>query len=172
VPLFKSKIGAQRVHLRYRLLARLRLRNLFQKTTILYKIPITNFRPGMSLFMHYFHHEKLDVYQAAKEFMLITETMIKQFPKGRAYLRDQLQRAASSILLNIAEGSGEFSSSEKIRFYRMARRSATECAGILDICIDLKLIHEDIRLQARTTLLRIVAMLTKMTQVRSQSQAG
>ena len=55
--------------------------------------------------MHYFDHEKLHVYQAAKEFLLISETIIKQFPKGRAYLIDQLQRATSSILLNIAEGS-------------------------------------------------------------------
>jgi four helix bundle protein len=81
--------------------------------------------------MHYFANEKLHVYQAAIEFVLITETIIKQFPKGRAYLIDQLQRAASSISLNIAEGSLEFSKLEKSRFYRMARRSATECAGIL-----------------------------------------
>jgi four helix bundle protein len=122
--------------------------------------------------MHYFDHEKLHVYQAAKEFVRITETIIKQFPKGRAYLIDQLQRAASSILLNIAEGSGEFSLSEKIRFYRMARRSATECAGILDICIDLSLVDADISSKARDVLLRIVAMLTKMARVSSQSQAG
>lgn len=49
--------------------------------------------------MHYFDHEKLHVYQAAKEFLIITETIIKQFPKGRAYLIAQLQRAACSILM-------------------------------------------------------------------------
>jgi four helix bundle protein len=122
--------------------------------------------------MHYFDHEKLDVYKATIEFIRITETIIKQFPKGRAYLIDQLQRASSSIALNIAEGSGEFSKSEKIRFYRMARRSATECAGILDICIHLSLIDEELSSRARNLLLRIVAMLTKMTQIFSQSQAG
>ncbi len=119
--------------------------------------------------MHYFDHEKLHVYQASKEFLLITETIIKQFPKGRTYLIDQLQRAVSSIVLNIAEGSGEFSPSEKIRFYRMARRSATECAGILDLCIDLSLVDGNISAKARAVLLRIVAMLTKMTRVSSQS---
>jgi four helix bundle protein len=126
----------------------------------------------MSSLMHYFDHEKLHVYQAAKEFLMLTESIIKQFPKGRAYLIDQLQRAASSISLNIAEGSGEFSPNEKIRFYRMARRSATECAGILDICIDLCLVDEDISVRARAVLLRIVAMLTKMSRVSSQSQSG
>ena len=92
--------------------------------------------------MHYFDHERLDVYQASIEFVIITESIVKQFPKGRAYLIDQLQRAASSITLNIAEGAGEFSANEKIRFYRMARRSATECTGILDICAQLSLIDE------------------------------
>lgn len=126
----------------------------------------------MNLLMDYFDHEKLHVYQAAKEFLVITETIIKQFPKGRAYLIDQLQRAACSIQLNIAEGSGEFSPSEKIRFYRMARRSATECAGILDICNDLNLMDKEMSMKSRAVLLRVVAMLTKMTKVYPQSQAG
>ena len=83
--------------------------------------------------MQYFDHEKLDVYKIAFEFVMATESIISQIPKGRAYLIDQLQRAGSSVLLNIVEGAGEFSANEKIRFYRMARRSATECSGILDI---------------------------------------
>lgn len=35
--------------------------------------------------------------------------------------------------LNITEGAGEYSKSEKERFYRMARRSATECTAIFDV---------------------------------------
>lgn len=57
--------------------------------------------------MHYFDHEKLDVYKITLEFVIASESLIKQFPKGRAYLIDQLQRASSSVLLNIAEGAGE-----------------------------------------------------------------
>lgn len=72
-------------------------------------------------------HEKLDVYKVAIEFTILINLFIKSFPKGNAYLVDQLLRAGSSITLNIAEGGGEFSKNEKIRFYRMARRSATEC---------------------------------------------
>ncbi|MFT4058906.1 MAG: four helix bundle protein [Legionella sp.] len=59
--------------------------------------------------MQYFDHEKLDVYQKAIEFVVLIESIVKQFPKGRAYLIDQLQRAGSSGVLNIAEGAGEFS---------------------------------------------------------------
>jgi four helix bundle protein len=54
-------------------------------------------------------------------------------PPGRAGLRDQLDRASTSVVANIAEGAGEFSRPEKARFYRIARRSATEVVAWLDI---------------------------------------
>ena len=54
----------------------------------------------------------------------------------------------------------------------MARRSATECAGILDICMRLSLIEEDVASKSRGLLLRIVSMLTKMARVPSATQAG
>ena len=115
--------------------------------------------------MHYFDHEKLDVYKIAFKFVMATESIINQLPKGRAYLIDQLQRAGSSVLLNIAEGAGEFSANEKIRFYRMARRSATECSGILDICKGLSFLEEEFYLTIRSLLLRIVSMLTKLVRI-------
>ena len=86
-----------------------------------------------------FDHEKLDVYRAAIEFVALSNSIVESLPRGRSYLADQLQRAATSIPLNIAEGAGEFSSKEKARFYRMASRSTTECAAILDVCRHLKL---------------------------------
>ena len=64
--------------------------------------------------------------------------------------------------LNIAEGAGEFSPGDKARFYRMARRSATECAAILDACRATELAELDLLFKGRTLLLRIVAMLTAM----------
>jgi len=120
--------------------------------------------------MHKFDHEKLDVYQVSVKFVILIEEIVKQFPKGRAYLVDQLQRAGASISLNIAEGGGEFSANEKIRFYRMARRSATECAGILDICVQLNLIDETLGSKSRDLLIRIVSMLTKMVRTSSVTQ--
>jgi four helix bundle protein len=59
---------------------------------------------------------------------------------------------------------GEFSKNEKIRFYRMARRSATECAAILDISQKLHLIEEKHQTKTRELLIRIVSMLTKMVK--------
>lgn len=109
-------------------------------------------------------HEKLTVYQVALEFVILSDEVIKHLPRGRAYLSDQLQRAALSISLNIAEGAGEYAIDEKARFYRMAKRSATECAGILEVCKRLHLIEEERYTKGRELLIGIVSMLVKMAQ--------
>ena len=115
-----------------------------------------------------FDHERLDVYQAAIQFILLSDEILAELPRGRAYLVDQLQRAASSITLNIAEGAGEYSRLEKHRFYRIAKRSATECAAILDICQKLNLVGQAQLQRSRDLLLRIVSMLIKMVRQSSQ----
>ena len=109
-------------------------------------------------------HEKLTVYQVAIEFVILADEVIEHLPRGRAYLSDQLQRAALSIPLNIAEGAGEYAVDEKARFYRMAKRSATECAGVLDVCQRLRLIEENRYMKGRELLIGIVSMLIKMAQ--------
>ena len=114
--------------------------------------------------MDQFDHEKLDVYQAAIEFIAVVGDLVEHLPRGRSYLADQLQRAGTSIPLNIAEGAGEFSGNEKARFYRMAKRSATECAAILDVCKRLDLVEPTRFQTGRSLLIRIVSMLTKMTR--------
>jgi len=110
----------------------------------------------------YFDHEKWDVYQAALELVILISNIVEQMPRGKGYLADQLQRAGTSVPLNIAEGAGEDALSEKARFYRMAKRSATECASIFDVCKRLQLLEEQRYSEGRKLLLRIVAMLTKM----------
>jgi four helix bundle protein len=52
-----------------------------------------------------------------------------------AALRDQLDRARISIVLNIAEGAGRFSAPDKARFYAIARGSATEWGAVLDLLL-------------------------------------
>jgi four helix bundle protein len=111
-----------------------------------------------------FDHEKLDVYNASIELVVLINKMIENLPKGRAYLADQFQRAGASVPLNIAEGAGEFATQEKIRFYRMAKRSATECSAILDICARLDLVGEVEFNHCKSMLVRIVSMLIKMAK--------
>ena len=104
-------------------------------------------------------HEKLDVYGHALEFMARADALADALPRGRAYLADQLRRASTSVVLNIAEGAGEFAPADKARFYRMARRSAIECAAVLDIAARLQLGPTPQLDAGRAELQRIVAML-------------
>ena len=60
---------------------------------------------------------------------------------------------------------------DKRRFYRMALRSATECAAILDVCRTLRLTEQAPLGQGRDLLLRIVSTLTRMAKPR-QSGTG
>ncbi len=117
-----------------------------------------------------FHHERLIVYRKGIQFVAVATEIIPGIASAHVHLRDQLARAATSISLNIAEGSGEYSRSEKGRFYRMARRSATECAAILEVLMAIGYPAVD-RLEAGRALLNeIVAILT--TMAKNQSPEG
>jgi four helix bundle protein len=80
-----------------------------------------------------FDHERMEVYRVALGFVRCAGRIRGVLATGRSSLADQLDRASMSVALTIAEGAGEFAPKEKARFYRMARRSATECAAILDV---------------------------------------
>ena len=71
---------------------------------------------------------KFKAYQSAKEFYRACEDL-----RGSRILTQQLLRAASSIALNLAEGSGRMSAKEKQHYYRMALGSTRECQAALDL---------------------------------------
>jgi four helix bundle protein len=80
-----------------------------------------------------FEFEKLRVYQKALEFIDKIYHITKIFPKEERFgLIDQFRRAAVSIALNIAEGSGG-TKIEFRKFLTIARRSVRECVAILEI---------------------------------------
>ena len=58
----------------------------------------------------------------------------------------------------------------EIVILRMAKRSATECAAILDICQRLGIIDEKNYLKSRELLMRIVGMLIKMAKAFDKCQ--
>ena len=49
------------------------------------------------------------------------------------FLRNQLLRAASSIALNLAEGSTRPMGRDRTRFYRISLGSLRECQAVLDL---------------------------------------
>ncbi len=54
-----------------------------------------------------FGFQKLDVYRCAVTFLGVASTLAVRVPRGHSALSDQLRRAALSVPLNIAEGSGK-----------------------------------------------------------------
>ena len=109
-------------------------------------------------------HERLDVYQRSIEFLACALKIAERLPRGQAPLADQLRRAAMSIPLNIAEGSGRASeSAARTRFRGIARGSAMECGAIMDVVRVLGVTSELEWSRAKSLLIRVVEMLSKMS---------
>jgi four helix bundle protein len=104
----------------------------------------------------------LDVYRVAREFDLFAARVLPR--RGCAWLRDQLARASSSIVLNIAEGCGRFARPDKAHFYLIARGSAMECAGALDVALGRGLVTAAAHRHGRGMLIRVMQMLTRLAQ--------
>jgi four helix bundle protein len=107
-------------------------------------------------------HERLEVYHLALDFLVFADQVIEALPRGRSHLGDQLSRASTSIVLNLAEGAGQHSKPDKRRYYVTARGSATESAALLDVCARLKLLDEAGHKRGKEMLVRVVSMLIKL----------
>ncbi len=76
--------------------------------------------------------EDLTVWQESQKFAVDVYKVTKLFPKEEVFaLTSQLQRAASSISANIAEGFGCSSTKDKLHFYTMAYSSLLEVKNFL-----------------------------------------
>ncbi len=80
-------------------------------------------------------------------------------------MHDQLDRASTSIPLNIAEGNGKYTAPDRCRFFDIARGSALECAACLDVLVAKKRLDQ--AEQGKEILVRIVSMLVGL--IRSTS---
>src|SRR5438067_1911605 len=117
----------------------------------------------------YFDHEKLDVYRKSIAFCAWVGDFLPQITQKTA-AKDQLDRASTSIPLNIAEGNGKFSAKDRARFLEIARGSALECAAALDVLVARKLVAPEQVESAKENLVRIVQML--MGMLRRFSERG
>jgi four helix bundle protein len=85
-------------------------------------------------------------------------------------VKDQLDRACTSIALNIAEGNGKYAPKDRCRFFDIAHGSALECAAGLDVLVAKgKLAAEQIR-PGKERLQRIVRMLMGLIKRNSERE--
>ncbi len=103
-----------------------------------------------------FDHEKLNVYQDAIGFVSWADELLETIPKSLA-VHNQLDRASTSIPLNIAEGNGKYTAPDRCRFFDIARGSALECAACLDLLVaKMRIVSAD---DGKAILVGIVSML-------------
>lgn len=105
-----------------------------------------------------FDHEKLVVYQSAIGFVGWSTDLLSRV-QTKAAVKDQLDRASTSVALNIAEGNGKFAIRDRCRFLDFARGSALECAACLDVLVAKKLLEKNAVEAGKDQLLEIVSML-------------
>ncbi len=103
-------------------------------------------------------HERLDVYRQAIEFAGWTQHILTSL-KSEESSRQQLERASTSIPLNIAEGNAKMSKRDRARFWRIALGSTFECGAVLDVLVVRSLKTEEDVAQGKEHLERVAAML-------------
>jgi four helix bundle protein len=106
--------------------------------------------------------QSLDVYQRSADLLTIAVEITRSVPRGSGPTCDQLKRAATSVLLNIAEAAGRTGRADAARAYAIARGSAMETAAALHALRILEVVDERTYRRATELAARIVAMLTKL----------
>ena len=77
------------------------------------------------------------IYKETKRYIKEIYSLSVKFPKDEQFgVTNQLRRAATSIALNLAEGSDRGSDKEFQRFIQMSIGSLNETVAILNICFD------------------------------------
>jgi four helix bundle protein len=104
---------------------------------------------------------KLHVYQVALELHTLCSTLVASLNR---IVRDQLERASLSVVLNVAEAGGRHSRRDKARYYTIARGSATEVAALMDVLERRHLAPLSAIRNGRRLSIRVVQMLTRMNQ--------
>jgi four helix bundle protein len=115
-------------------------------------------------------HEKLVVYQQQQELIFltwVTEFMIdlsRITIASTREVRDQLDRASISILLNTAEANGRRRGQQRAKYFDDARGSALECGACLDVAVAKKFVPKGRIDEGKEMLVGIVSMLVKLVE--------
>ena len=109
-----------------------------------------------------FPHDRLQVFQLSLEMATQAKGVADLIPRGHRNLADQLLRASTSVVLNIAEGANRTTPGAKRQRYSEARGEAGEVAANTTLLSILDLVPTN-QCQAVTHLAgRIAAMLTRL----------
>ena len=83
---------------------------------------------------------------------------------------NQLDRAATSAPLNIAENNGKLTPNDRCCFFDNARGSALECAACLDVLAATGKLGVETAEEGKATLLEVVSMLVGLIRANLDSR--
>jgi four helix bundle protein len=106
----------------------------------------------------WFDHEKLEVYRESIHFIAWLSSLLEAAVRV-GEVKEQLDRASTSIPLNIAEGNGKYTMKDRCRFFDIAHGSALECAAGLDVLVAKAKLTPDQITPGKERLQKIVRML-------------
>jgi len=118
-----------------------------------------------------FQHEKLEVYQEAISFIAWLSTFTEAIERP-GDVRSQLDRASTSIALNLAEGNGKYALRDRCRFFDISHGSALECAAGLDVLVAKGKLSPEHAHQGKVELNRIVQLLMGLIKSNSSRKYG
>jgi len=111
-----------------------------------------------------FPHNRLEAYSVALEMAVRARRLADRIPRGHRSLADQLLRAASTTVLNTAEGANRYTAGAKRQRYSEARSEGGEVAATAELLLALELAPRE-ECQALQHLAgRVGAMLTRLIQ--------
>lgn len=115
-----------------------------------------------------FKFEDLKVYKKSIDFVNIVYYITKKFPNDENFrLTSQFIRAATSISLNIAEGSGN-TNPQFSRFLRISLGSIKECVVCITIAKNQKFINENEYFELKEKLVELSKMVSALLKYLKQ----
>ena len=115
-----------------------------------------------------FAHLRLDAFHVAMELTVRVEQLVSSFRSGHADLKDQVRRAASATMRNIAEGANRWTPRDKVARFVIARGECGECDATLEMILRLGLAEAAQVRQLRQLTDRVGAMLTSLIHVQGR----
>ena len=114
------------------------------------------------------NHQRLKCYNRLLEAAKNIPTLTKRLPRGTSYLRDQLERALASAILNLCEGNARRSPKERMRFFDISLASIAEASSAIDIMQAFGYISRNDKIDIQSSLSVSYAMIINLRKHQSQ----
>ena len=109
-----------------------------------------------------FPHEKLDAYRVALEMAALAKKVAEQSPRGYRNIADHLLRAASNVVLLLAEGANRRGAGEKRQRFVESRGECGEVGAAADLLLAYETGSQADAEVLKRLASRVSAMLTRL----------